>query len=1571
MITDTPIHTYRVLMWLMLIVSLLIWPGAPERVRAIGLAQAAITINVTTPADQWDTDPATAPSSKCSLREALQATGSNALGNQGCGTINPNAPSFIINLPPGTYLLTRQEELPNTNKKIYINGNNAVTIDGNKGSRAYGIFIVAGGELILEELTLRNGKRPFGGAIWIKSGSVRATAVDLRNNVADNGPQIGRGGAVMVDGGSFECVSCTFSENQARDRGGAVASGNAAVRLDNCEFLRNQAGLNGGAFASTGGSSVTYPFIYQSLFRENFVKQTVIPPGWPAQYQFEDDSSGGGAIHTTAYLRLEQVQFVKNYTDRSKGGGAIYNQGEIEMVDSAITDSKAQAGGPVPATIGGAILNDGTLTIRRSSIHYNEATYGGAILNRTSGQLLIFNSTLAENLARTYGGIANGYNFPLGGGTAYNQGGTVTLLHTTVAMNNDESGDADGSPSIANVNNGTIIMGNALTDAPCVGTITTHGGNLFVKSCTRISSDNNTDYSTADVVAPNNAALKLTGLSNNGGVSLPEAEFLSIKTETSSPAVDLARDAWCNDPALPAAYELSTDQVNVGRPIGPKCDAGGLEVGTNPPSLALFWEENPISKMIAFGLVLLDDLGYSDGNLKIKNEGGGSFNWAVAFEDNTAQVYRILEGPTSGTLGQDQVTTLRLRCAATRLGWQQPARLVLTTDVPGKETVSLLLECKGTTWDEDKEIAFENTQSGPLSVGEAAPGAQAQTQVAISNPGASPLDATLGWQQPVDGSPLAFATTLPALALNGDPQLQAQVSVPPQGRLEVTITCAPTVAGLFANTLLITTSDPLTPLLSYAVSCEGTPPPAPDPLAIATRYQQLPGDQLMGLALSPEGNQLLAGEWGTPDLLRYSIPNSTTGQLAYQGLFSTPGMTTVTGIRYSADGRHVYYSSLNGNGVVALNRGSDGTLSLIDTITADDLRICGVNPTRFCLRNRMRGARALDISPDDATVYVTGINDSTLTVLRRNPTDGKLTVTQSFTSTIAGLADLMSQPFGVKVSPDGRNVYVAARGSDTVIAFSRNPLNGRLSYLGHARDEENAVTGLNGATELNLSPDGTFLYVAGQFDDAVQVFRRNPADGFLTPVEAVSVGDAPYHLLVSKDPDGSRLVVALYTGSALKVFQRNRVSGKLTPLEGQAELPLNQPVFLVASADDQHLYTTLYNGEAVQHLRNARYAPLLQNLAPASLTAGSAATSLTLNGTRFYPDSTVLWNGSPLTTSFVSSRKLEAQVPAALLANAGTVSVTVRTGPIGGGEAPPLALLITAVGTAPLPAIASLSPEAAQASGEALEVTISGSGFTPQSRALLNGNSVATTYVNSSTLLAQLAASDLDAPGPLAISVVNQPEAGSPSLAADAPAAPPLKFAVAPLDSAALPGISHFAPGSLEAGGAEQWLTVKGFNFAAQPGTRTLATWNGAPRETMVLDAQTLQLRLSASDLAAVGSATVVLTTPGIGSSDRRSINLLAPGQNPVARLDTLNLERGAAPQLLISGTGFVTGAQVRLNGVARTTTVINPYVVSAVLSRADLRQGGLVQVINPNTATSNGLLLPPSPTLFVPLVRR
>src|SRR5713101_9171558 len=73
--------------------------------------------------------------------------------------------------------------------------------------------------------------------------------------------------------------------------------------------------------------------------------------------------------------------------------------------------------------------------------------------------------------------------------------------------------------------------------------------------------------------------------------------------------------------------------------------------------------------------------------------------------------------------------------------------------------------------------------------------------------------------------------------------------------------------------------------------------------------------------------------------------------------------------------------------------------------------------------------------------------------------------------------------------------------------------------------------------------------------------------------------------------------------------------------------------------------------------------PFISSISPTNTTAGGNQFVLTVNGSDFRHDSSVNWNGSFRTTTFVSSQQLEATVTPADIAQPGTVLVSVFNPP--------------------------------------------------------------------------------------------------------------------------------------------------------------------------------------------------------------------------------------------------------------------------------------------------------------------
>ena len=111
--------------------------------------------------------------------------------------------------------------------------------------------------------------------------------------------------------------------------------------------------------------------------------------------------------------------------------------------------------------------------------------------------------------------------------------------------------------------------------------------------------------------------------------------------------------------------------------------------------------------------------------------------------------------------------------------------------------------------------------------------------------------------------------------------------------------------------------------------------------------------------------------------------------------------------------------------------------------------------------------------------------------------------------------------------------------------------------------------------------------------------------------------------------------------------------------------------------------TTVSSGSAVNLVVSNGPVPVTTSLSPSTAALGGPTFTLTVNGSNFVQGATVNWNGSPLTTTYVSATELQATVPSADIATAGSAQVTVTNPPPGGGTSSPA----LSIPIAPKPAV--------------------------------------------------------------------------------------------------------------------------------------------------------------------------------------------------------------------------------------------------------------------------------------------
>ena len=122
--------------------------------------------------------------------------------------------------------------------------------------------------------------------------------------------------------------------------------------------------------------------------------------------------------------------------------------------------------------------------------------------------------------------------------------------------------------------------------------------------------------------------------------------------------------------------------------------------------------------------------------------------------------------------------------------------------------------------------------------------------------------------------------------------------------------------------------------------------------------------------------------------------------------------------------------------------------------------------------------------------------------------------------TLKAVQNLVSIPPGFKgtirtadvhVTPDGKYLYVSNRdrtdrrartGNNTIAGYSLDPKTGRMTSIGYFPCEHIPRS-------IDLDEKGRYLYVAGQMDDTLGVYRVDPATGKLSRVEQHKVPARP------------------------------------------------------------------------------------------------------------------------------------------------------------------------------------------------------------------------------------------------------------------------------------------------------------------------------------------------------------------------------------------------------------------------------------------------------------------------------
>ncbi len=202
----------------------------------------------------------------------------------------------------------------------------------------------------------------------------------------------------------------------------------------------------------------------------------------------------------------------------------------------------------------------------------------------------------------------------------------------------------------------------------------------------------------------------------------------------------------------------------------------------------------------------------------------------------------------------------------------------------------------------------------------------------------------------------------------------------------------------------------------------------------------------------------------------------------------------------------------------------------------------------------LKQASSIKISPDGKNAYATGFLDNSVAVFNRDVNNGKLTFVQAIKDGVDQMQGLKGAN-DIAISASGKHVYVASRVDSAVIAFTRNLTTGQLTLAQLLRNGETmadgvtVIQGLAGATSVAVSEDR--LYVTGVDDNAITVFARDPAAGFLTALLQTqkngvnNLSGLNGASAVTLSPDNNFIYIASGLDNAVVVFKRDVALGEL------------------------------------------------------------------------------------------------------------------------------------------------------------------------------------------------------------------------------------------------------------------------------------------------------------------------------------------------------------------------------------------------------------------------------------------
>jgi 6-phosphogluconolactonase len=269
-----------------------------------------------------------------------------------------------------------------------------------------------------------------------------------------------------------------------------------------------------------------------------------------------------------------------------------------------------------------------------------------------------------------------------------------------------------------------------------------------------------------------------------------------------------------------------------------------------------------------------------------------------------------------------------------------------------------------------------------------------------------------------------------------------------------------------------------------------------------------------------------------------------TGDLTFLNKQSSMGSMPCH-LSISDNGRYALVANYRGGNVSVLPIGSNGELAP----AVDVVQHTGTGP--ITVRQEAPHAHSIYLDKNNCFALACDLGADKVFIYEFDDRTGKLTPnsTQPFYQARAGAG-----PRHLAFHQNGRLIFLINELDSTVTSLEYDQDHGTLREIQTVSALPKDWSGVSSCAEIQLSPDGNFLYGSNRVHDSIVAFRLDQATGRLEWIEDVPTGGSfPRHFNI--DLTGEFLFAANQKSDSIVSYRIDKKTGELRSTGDQTEVP--------------------------------------------------------------------------------------------------------------------------------------------------------------------------------------------------------------------------------------------------------------------------------------------------------------------------------------------------------------------------------------------------------------------------------